>query len=150
MLAPARRMPQPLTHGLQTVLPPIKGINSIGSIASMPETDAIEMDNMVATDLGLSVREGWYEYATNIGGDATRTVRTVMSYEGAPANSTISPLAQSTLRSNPCPPIVKRFPSALQAMQVGRVFGSDTFTKRCKLSDPITATRFQNCSAILV
>jgi hypothetical protein len=96
MLAP-RRMPQSLSHGLKTVLPPIKGINSVGSVASMPETDAIECDNMVATELGLSLREGWYEYAINIGGDSTRAVRTVMSYEGAPANSTVSPLSQSKL-----------------------------------------------------
>lgn len=90
-------MPQQASNVLQTVLPPVDGLNSTGAAASMPETDAIEMDNMVSTDLGVAVREGWYEYATNIGGDATRTVRTVMSYEGAPANSTVSPLGQSKL-----------------------------------------------------
>lgn len=89
--------PQRVVQAVQTMLPPVRGINSTGAVASMPETDAIEMDNMLSTDLGVAVREGWYEYATNIGGDASRQVRTIMSYEGAPANATVSPLAQSTL-----------------------------------------------------
>lgn len=92
-----RRMAQPVTMQLATVLPPVAGINSIGPVAGMPETDALEMDNIVSTDLGVIVREGWYEYATNIGGDASRPVRTVMSFEGAPNNSMVSPLANSIL-----------------------------------------------------
>lgn len=94
---PPLHRPQPLVQAIQTVLPPVRGLNSTGAVASMPETDAIEMDNMLSNDLGVAVREGWYEYATNIGGDASRQVRTVMSYEGAPANATVSPLAQSKL-----------------------------------------------------
>jgi hypothetical protein len=94
---PPRIRPQPLVQVLQTMLPPVRGLNSTGAVASMPETDAIEMDNMISNDLGVIVREGYYEYATNIGGDATRQVRTIMSYEGATANATVSPLTQSTL-----------------------------------------------------
>lgn len=92
-----RRVPQQLVQAVNTVLPPTRGLNTTGAIAAMPETDALEMDNMLSTDFGVSMREGWYEYATNIGGDSTRQVRTVMSYEGATANATFSPLAESTL-----------------------------------------------------
>lgn len=94
---PLRRMAQSQGLTLATVLPPTAGLNSTGAVAGMAETDAIEMDNVLSTDLGVMVREGWYEYATNIGGDNTRPVRTVMSYEGAPAGGTASPLTNSTL-----------------------------------------------------
>lgn len=92
-----RRMPQGNNMRLSTKLPPVDGINSTGAAAGMSDVDAIEMDNIISNDLGVMVREGWYEYATNIGGDASRAVRTVMSYEGAPANATVSPLTQSKL-----------------------------------------------------
>jgi hypothetical protein len=85
--------PQRLLHVLQTNVPPVHGLNTTGAIAAMPETDAIEMDNFISTDLGVAVREGWREYATNLGG----ALRTVMSYEGSPLLSTTSPLALSQL-----------------------------------------------------
>jgi hypothetical protein len=92
-----KRLPQRLIQQLVTVPPPTKGLNTTGDVADMAPTDAVEMDNLIATELGLTVRGGWREYATNIGGDASRTVRTVMSYEGAPANSLAPPLATSVL-----------------------------------------------------
>jgi hypothetical protein len=91
------RAPQQLTQRVQTVLPPVSGLNSTGAVASMPETDAVEMDNFISADLGLIVREGWYEYATNIGGDATAQVRTVMAYNGAPNTALTNPLTDSVL-----------------------------------------------------
>jgi hypothetical protein len=100
MLMPARRArhtPQRLVQQLQTVLPPVRGLNTTGAIADMPPTDAIEMDNLISSELGLTLRTGWREYATNIGGDSMGVVRTVMSYEGAPANSLANPLTSSTL-----------------------------------------------------
>lgn len=63
----------------------------------MPPTDAVEMDNLIANELGLTMRGGWREYATNVGGDATSTIRTIMAYNGAPANSMASPLTGSEL-----------------------------------------------------
>lgn len=93
----ARRFAQPAGNSVQTMLPPVTGINSTGAIASMPETDALELDNAISADLGVAVREGWREYATNIGGDASREIRTVMSYEGAPADGMASPLSNSIL-----------------------------------------------------
>lgn len=92
-----RRRPAPMTQAVETKLPPVRGLNSTGAVAAMSETDALEADNFVSTDLGLMVREGWYEYATNIGGDATREVRTVMAYNGSPINARVSPLSSSVL-----------------------------------------------------
>jgi hypothetical protein len=91
------RAPQLMTQAVQTALPPVRGLNSTGAAASMPETDALEMDNFISQDLGLTVREGWYEYATNIGGDALSEIRTVMPYNGAPGTSLSNPLADSIL-----------------------------------------------------
>lgn len=98
MLAPSRPMlprRQTLVHNVAAAMPPVRGLNSSGAVAGMPETDALQMDNFISGDLGVTVREGWFEYATNI--DASRPIRTVLSYDGAPAGSTISPLASSTL-----------------------------------------------------
>jgi hypothetical protein len=103
MLSPTRmrgrpmRTPQRLVQQLVTVPPPSRGLNTTGEIADMAPTDAVEMDNLIANELGLTVRGGWREYATNIGGDDSRTIRTVMSYEGAPANAIASPLGSSVL-----------------------------------------------------
>jgi hypothetical protein len=97
VLMQRRPKAQAVQHQLITVAAPSRGLNTMDDIADMPPTDAVEMDNLLATDQGLTVRAGWYEYATNIGGNATRTVRTVMSYEGAPINAIASPLISSTL-----------------------------------------------------
>lgn len=91
------RAPQGLLQRVENMLPPVLGLNTTGAVASMPPTDAVEMDNFISTDLGLAVREGWYEYATNIGGDATNQLRTVMPYNGAPGTSLSNPLADSIL-----------------------------------------------------
>lgn len=92
-----RRMPQQLAHNLVTQPPPSRGLNTTGDLAAMPPTDAVEMDNLIANELGLTLRGGWREYATNVGGDATNTVRSIMAYNGAPANAMASPLTSSEL-----------------------------------------------------
>ena len=71
-----RRMPQPTTHQVVTVPPPTSGLNTTGAIAAMPPTDAIECDNLISNNLGLSMRGGWREYAAHINsgaGDASIT-----------------------------------------------------------------------------
>lgn len=92
-----RGVPQPKQHTLVTLPPPSRGLNTVGDLAAMPPTDAVECDNLIATEYGLTVRGGWREYATNIGGDATQTVRSVMPYNGAPATAMASPLSTSEL-----------------------------------------------------
>lgn len=92
-----RGVPQQRQHNLVTFPPPSRGLNTTGDLAAMPPTDAVECDNLIATELGLTVRNGWREYATNVGGDATHTIRSVMPYNGAPTNAMVSPLSASVL-----------------------------------------------------
>jgi hypothetical protein len=90
-----KRLPQQQTHQLATVGPPTRGLNTTGDFASMDPTDAVELDNLIATELGLTVRGGWREYATKLsGGD---TVKTIMAYNSAPVSSQTPPLVASTL-----------------------------------------------------
>lgn len=91
----ARRVPQRLTHQVIAVPPPVRGLNTTGQFASMPPTDAVEMDNMISTDLGVSVREGWHEYATNVGDSSM--VKSILVYTTAPVSGLSPPLAASTL-----------------------------------------------------
>lgn len=98
MLKPSRvRVPQRVVQTVHTMLPPVRGLNTTGAIAGMPETDALQIDNLLSTELGLTVREGWREYATNIGGDDTSSVRTVMPFNGAGPNAMTNPLIDSFL-----------------------------------------------------
>lgn len=77
--------------------PPVRGLNTIDPLALMQPTDAIEMDNLISSDSGLALRQGWYEYATNIGGNSLHTVRTVLSFDDSTISSLASPLSQSEL-----------------------------------------------------
>jgi hypothetical protein len=89
------RAPQRTTHAVVAVAPPSKGLNTTGDVAAMPPTDAIQCDNFISTDYGLTLRPGWREYAANIDGGAA--VETVMSFDSAPATSLSPPLAYSEL-----------------------------------------------------
>src|SRR4029450_12954207 len=90
-----RRLAQRLTQQVLSVPPPIRGLNTTGQFASMPPTDAVECDNLISSDLGLTVRGGWREYATHIGDGSM--VKTIMPYSSAPPSSMASPLISSTL-----------------------------------------------------
>jgi len=92
-LSKPMRKPQGKSHVIQTKAPPVGGLDSINPLALMPETNAVELDNFISADNGLAVREGWYEYVIGLGAP----VRTVMSYEDAPANAMISPASESEL-----------------------------------------------------
>lgn len=96
MLNPRHR-PQSVVHTTQTVPPPTQGLNTTGAVADMPPADAIELDNWIAQDLGLQMRSGWFEYATNIGGGATNQIRTILAYNGTPATGVANPLTSSQL-----------------------------------------------------
>jgi hypothetical protein len=90
-----KRLPQQQTHAITTVGPPTRGLNTIGDFATMEATDAVELDNMIPTELGLTVRGGWREYATGLSsGD---TIKTIMAFNSAPSSSQTPPLAASTL-----------------------------------------------------
>ena len=87
------RKPQRQSYSIQTQAPPMGGLDSISPLALMPPSNAVEMDNFIAGDSGLSLREGWYDYATGLGGP----VQAIFSYDSAPLNATVSPLATSEL-----------------------------------------------------
>lgn len=90
-----KRLPQQRTHQVTTVGPPTLGLNTTGDFASMQPTEAVEMDNLIASEQGVTVRGGWREYAKGL--DAGSPVKTVMAYSSAPASSQTPPLAGSTL-----------------------------------------------------
>jgi len=98
MVPPTRkpmRMPQRTTQQVVTVAPPTSGLNTTGAIAAMPTTDAVECDNLISSDLGLTLRNGWRDYAINI--NSGNPVRTVMSFDAAPSTALAPPLAFSEL-----------------------------------------------------
>jgi hypothetical protein len=84
-----------MTQQVIAVQPPVRGLNTTGMFASMPPTDAVEMDNLISTDLGLTVRGGWREYATNVGDGSM--IKTLMPYTSVPVSALAPPLANSTL-----------------------------------------------------
>lgn len=90
-----RRMPQRSLQQLLAVQPPVAGLNTVSALAAMAETDAVEMDNLLPTEGGVTLRGGWFEYAVGLDGD--NSIRTVMSYEGAPSTGFVSPLISSIL-----------------------------------------------------
>src|SRR5215471_12637399 len=90
-----RRLPQRQIQQVISVPPPVNGLNTTGQYAGMPPTDAVDMDNIVATEMGVTVRSGWREYATNI--DLGNLVRTVMARVSAPASALAAPLVGSEL-----------------------------------------------------
>lgn len=94
-----RTRPQPLVQSLTTVLPPVRGLNTTGNIAGMRPDDALEMDNFISGDLGVTVREGWRDYAVNIDSahPDNNEIRTVFSYSASSDLSTASPLINSEL-----------------------------------------------------
>jgi hypothetical protein len=89
------RVPQRQTHQVTTVGPPTRGLDTTGDIASMEPTDAVELENLLPTEAGLTVRGGWREYATNI--NTGNPVRSLVCYSSAPTSGLTPPLAASTL-----------------------------------------------------
>ncbi len=93
-----RRSPQRVVQQLLAVAPPTSGLDTVSPLASMPDTDAVQMDNLISGEGGVTMRGGWFEYATNIGGAASpESVRTVLSHAGAPSTGFSSPLISSLL-----------------------------------------------------
>lgn len=94
-LKPPMLKPQGKSHVILSRPAPTQGINTIDPLAQMGEGFAVEMDNMIAQESGVSMREGFYEYAYNI--DGGNPVRTVVSYDATPPNSMGNPLVESEL-----------------------------------------------------
>ncbi len=100
-LSPPMRKPQQRGQDVQTKAPPMGGIDSISPRALMPEANAVILDNFIASESGLAMREGWWTYATNVGAAAGagpgKSIETILCYAAPPDNALDSPLAQSEL-----------------------------------------------------
>ena len=55
------------TSRVTTVPSPTGGLNAYSSLASMPATDAIRLENLVPQPYGCTVRRGYMEWATGLG-----------------------------------------------------------------------------------
>ena len=93
MASKPMRLPQQQGHQVSVVGPPSRGLNTTGDFATMEPTEAVEMDNLIVSDLGITVRSGWREYATGF----PDPIRTVVPYNSATLSSQTPPLAASTL-----------------------------------------------------
>ena len=61
---------------------PVGGLNALVSIADMPPTDAIQMDNWVPLVSSVNVRNGYAAHKTGFGAQ----VKSLMAYNSATAN----------------------------------------------------------------
>jgi len=71
--------PTKATNKVATIPAPIGGLNARDSLAAMPTTDAIILQNWWPQPYGLSVRKGYRKWATELGG----TVGSLAPWSGA-------------------------------------------------------------------
>ena len=64
-------------------LPPPEGLNTLDSGPLMPQTDAVELYNMIRDELGLRTRLGSQEWNTGLTGNANNEVRTMIPFQGS-------------------------------------------------------------------
>ncbi len=69
----------PRAHTVKSVPPPVGGLNFAAPINAMSPEDAILLDNWICTRFGLSIRGGWYEHATGLGGP----IKSILPWVGA-------------------------------------------------------------------
>lgn len=62
------------TGAVATVPSPIGGLNAYDNLAAMPDTDAINLNNIVPQPYGCGVRKGFIEHATGLGGPVNSIV----------------------------------------------------------------------------
>ena len=55
-------------HGTKTIPAPVGGLNAYDSLVAMPPTDAVELKNWWPQPYGCTVRRGYREWATGLGG----------------------------------------------------------------------------------
>ena len=74
MLRPKRQ-----TASTQTVTTPVGGWNAVSSLATMPPTDAVVIDNWYCLPTELMLRKGYSAWATGITGD----IKSIFDYDNA-------------------------------------------------------------------
>lgn len=70
--------PQP-THQLTTIPASVGGVNALESVMAMPVQDCIYAFNLMPSEYGQRIREGYQVYAENMTGD----VRTILPFEAS-------------------------------------------------------------------
>jgi len=78
-----RRKPPPVPTMQDAHLPvPSGGLNTIQAGGEMPPRDAISLFNLVQSELGMRVRNGYAEWVTGITGLSGNEIRTIIPYNG--------------------------------------------------------------------
>lgn len=75
---------RPQVAQIKSIPAPVGGLNVLSAINFMPQTDAIELTNWIATQYGVRTRKGWREWVIGM----TDQVRTIM--EWAPDRSLVT------------------------------------------------------------
>ena len=73
---------RPMVGRVKSIAAPVGGWNARDAVASMPETDAVQMDDMFPNTTDVMLRKGYSRFATGI----TGTVETLAVYNSATAN----------------------------------------------------------------
>jgi hypothetical protein len=110
---PAARRAQglQLSGQISPGLLPTAGINARDAAIVMGPQDALDLVNVFSEDYGLTVRNGYQEFATGLPG--TLTVATLMSYYPATAGPSFAALQQSSVLTLAPPPSPRAAPITL-------------------------------------
>lgn len=81
------RRPSPPTGQSFHYPAPIGGLNTVSAGMAMPMTDCVSAINLLSGENGLRTRQGYREWVTNLTGNTTTEVRTIMAYDGSSPSS---------------------------------------------------------------
>lgn len=78
----AKRNPHAAKVNSASIPAPVGGLNARDSVAEMPETDALILDNWFPTPTSIQVRGGSDRHALTLGGLLGNNIETLMAYNG--------------------------------------------------------------------
>ena len=113
-----KKKAQPLFGQMAPGLLPVAGINARDAAITMGPQDALDLVNIFSEDYGLTVRNGYQEFAIGLPG--ALTVGTLMSYYPAYAGPSTSGLQQASVLSFPPVPALR----ALNITLGGQLFAA--------------------------
>lgn len=71
----------------QITLPaPVDGLNTIAAGPAVPPSECLVLENLRPDERGLSVRNGWAEWATGLAGANENTARSIIGFHGTDGN----------------------------------------------------------------
>ncbi len=80
----------------KTVPAPNGGVNTVAALGSMPPSDLAYSWNLIASEFGVRVRDGYREWVTGLTGLADNLVRTVVPFTGGKQNGSTNKLFATT------------------------------------------------------